>query len=100
MLGGRERSAEERLVDVAEANVVTEKLGQGFGLVPTFVADLDYSWILDELAEKLVEIFAVETGVLERDGKLDQQRSEHVFGGQRFEAFTGQALVLLVGSNA
>ena len=83
MLGGGERTSEERLIDVAETDVLAHEFGERLGIVPTLVPHFDHARILDELAQQLLEVFTIQAGVLERDRKLDEQRSERAFRGQR-----------------
>ena len=71
MLCGRERTSEQRLVDVAESDIFLCEGGEGVGVVPGGVAHFDDARIFDELTEQAVEIFAIERSVFEGDGKLD-----------------------------
>ena len=63
------------------------------------MANLDDSRILDELAEQLFKILAVERGVLVGNRKLDQQCPQAAFRRQRVETFAGLSFVLLPRTN-
>ena len=65
VLGGSERFSQHRLVDVAEGDVLARELGERVGIVSARVAYLDHAWIFDELAEQVLQIFAIERCVLE-----------------------------------
>src|ERR1035441_3026172 len=47
MLGGSERSPEQRLIDVAETDVMAHEFGERFGMIPTFVPYLDNARIFE-----------------------------------------------------
>jgi hypothetical protein len=100
MLGRPERTPEQRLIDVAETDVVAHEFGDRFRIIPTLVAHLDHARILDELPQQLLQVFAVQNGVLERDGELDEQRAQLAFRGQRVQTFAGQPFVLLIRADA
>src|SRR5437870_1932842 len=82
VLGWRQRAADLRLVDIAEADVRSGEVRDRFRIVPAFMANLDDSRILDELAEQLFKILAVERGVLVGNRKLDQQCPQAAFRRQ------------------
>src|SRR5208283_3317381 len=60
----------------------------------------DHARILDELPQQLLQVFAVQAGVLERDGELDEQRAQLAFRGQRVQTFAGEPLVLFIRPDA
>src|SRR5208283_5664846 len=60
----------------------------------------DHARILDELPQQLLQVFAVQAGVLERDGELDEQRAQLAFRGQRVQTFAGQPFVLVIRPDA
>src|SRR5207248_1591207 len=95
-----ERASEERLVDVAEAYAVLREGGERGGVVPTGVAHFDHARIFDELAQQAIEIFAVQRGIFERHGKLDEQRAQLPFPGKGVEAFAGAGFVVVGGTDA
>src|ERR1035438_7495417 len=76
------------------------EFGDRFRLVPTLVAHFDHSRILDELPQQLLQVFAVQRGVLERDGKLDEQRAQLAFRGQRVQTLSGKPFVLVIRADA
>src|ERR1051326_6853529 len=69
-LGGRERLAENRLVNVAEGDVFLRKIAQSLFAVPAGVAHLDHAWKLDKLPQQPFQVFAVLIRVPEGNGKL------------------------------
>ena len=68
-----------------------------FRLVPALMPHFDHARILDELPQQLLQVFAVQAGVLERDGELDEQRAQLAFRGQRVQTFAGKPFVLVIG---
>ncbi len=80
-------------------SILLGKRGQRCGVVPAGVAHFHHSRIFDELAQQALQIIAVERGVFERHGELDQQRAEVSFVGDRVEAFAGAGFVFVGGTD-
>ena len=59
VLGRGERTSENRLIDIAETDVLVRERGQCFRVVPTLVAHFHYPRIFDELMQQTLEIFPV-----------------------------------------
>ena len=68
---------------------------ESFSIVPTGVPYFNHAGIFDELAQQPVEIFAVERSILERHGKLDQQRAQPSFAGNGVQAFASAEFVFV-----
>src|SRR2546427_3720126 len=65
VLSWRERVPEQRLIDVAEANILSIEPRDRLRIIPAVMTHLDHSWILAELPQQLLQVFPVQTGVFE-----------------------------------
>src|SRR5207237_10573418 len=71
MLCRLERSPNQRLIDVAERDVLLHKVIDCVGIVPALMAYFYYARVFDELAYEPLYILAVQRSVFERNRKLD-----------------------------
>src|ERR1700676_724133 len=100
MLGRPERTPQQGLIDVAEADVVAHEFGDRLRIIPTLAPPFDPSRILDEMPQQLLQVFAVQTSILERDRELDEQRAQLAFRGQRVQTFSGKLFVPVIRPDA
>src|ERR1700690_1811349 len=100
VLGGTKRTPQQRLIDIAETDVVASEFGDRLRIIPALVPHLDHPRILDELPQQQFQIFAVQTRVLERNRKLNEQRAELAFRGQGIESLARQPFVLIIRTDA
>jgi len=100
--GGRfgrfERTADDGLVDVAEARAVLAEQGEGIGSVPGSVADFDDEGIVGEALQERREISDGFGRAMERKWELQEDRSELAGFLQRLEAGAHDAFVGRSGS--
>src|SRR5579884_3689190 len=96
---GLKGAAKQRLVDVAEADVALGEIVDRLRIVPAGVANLDNTRIFDELAQQSFEILAIQSRVLKRNGKLNQQRAEFSGGAKRLKPFAGELFVFVIRTN-
>src|SRR5581483_7965493 len=94
---GAQRAAEDGLIDVAEADALFGEGAQRLLVVPGGVADFDHSRVFAKALQEGREVGAVFLGVLERNGKLDEQSAEFIFGGDGVEAGLGERFVFGIG---
>ena len=84
-IGGFDRVAEQRLIDIDEADVVfVEKLEELVGLERR-VTDFERLRVIREGVEQLRQFLARLVGVFEAPGKLQQERAEAVVFDERVE---------------
>src|SRR5437762_9824141 len=86
MFCGLQCTPYERLIDIAERNTSLHKIGDSLRIVPAIVPDFHHAWILNELPRQVLHILAVERRVLERDGKLNEQRAQPALACKRFKS--------------
>jgi hypothetical protein len=96
--GGRERAANDRLIDVAEAGVVLPKESESLWGIPGAVADFDDERVIGEALEHGGEIGAGFLGPMERERELKEDGAEFVGDAKNVKAGTDGALV--VGASA
>src|SRR5207244_9390043 len=60
---------------------------------------LNHAWILDELPQQSLKIFAIESRVLKRNRELDQQRAELARGRHSFQPLACQAFIFVIRAN-
>jgi hypothetical protein len=92
--GGRERAANDRLIDVAEASVVLPKEDESFGGIPGTVANFDDETVIGEALEHSGEIACGFLGAMERERELKEDGAEFVGGAKNVKAGTDGALVV------
>src|SRR5437660_605656 len=86
----------ERLIDIAERNTSLHKIGDSLRIVPAIVPDFHHAWILNELPRQVLHILAVERRVLERDGKLNEQRAQPALTCKRFKSLPSELFVFVI----
>jgi hypothetical protein len=92
--GGRERAANDRLIDVAEADVVFAEEGESLGGIPGGVANLDDERVIGEALEHRGEIGGGFLGAMERKRELQKDGAEFVGRAKDVEAGTDGAFVV------
>src|SRR6266436_10012355 len=83
--GGRERAADDGLIDVAEACVVLAQQRQCFGKAPGGVTYFDDKRIVRETFQQCREIRSVLLRAMKREGELKQNGAEFACGLQDVE---------------
>ena len=96
--GGRQRAANDRLIDVAEAGIVFAEESEGLGGIPGGVADFDDERVIGEALEHGGEIGGGFLGAMERERKLEEDGAEFVGGAKDVEAGTDRAFVVAGGA--
>src|SRR5216110_1379783 len=90
----------QRLIDIAERNTSLHKIGDSLRIVPAIVPDFHHAWILNELPRQVLHILAVERRVLERDGKLNEQRAQPALACKRFKSLPRELFVFVIRADA
>src|SRR5438445_31219 len=100
MFCGLQCTPYERLIDIAERNTSLHKIGDSLRIVPAIVPDFHHAWILNELPRQVLHILAVERRVLERDGKLNEQRAQPALTCKRFKSLPSELFVFVIRADA
>src|SRR5881628_499238 len=100
MFCGLQCTPYQRLIDIAERNTSLHKIGDSLRIVPAIVPDFHHAWILNELPRQVLHILAVERRVLERDGKLNEQRAQPALTCKRFKSLPSELFVFVIRADA
>src|SRR5947208_9955602 len=100
MFCGLQCTPYQRLIDIAERNTSLHKIGDSLRIVPAIVPDFHHAWILNELPRQVLQILAVERRVLERDGKLNEQRAQPALTCKRFKSLPSELFVFVIRADA
>ena len=85
-LGGLHGAADDRLIDVAEADAALVQHGVEFFVVPGGVANFHHQRIIGELFEKLFQVGHGFGRVVKGKRKLQQNRAQFFCGNERSES--------------
>src|SRR2546425_8652353 len=100
MFSGLQCTSNERLIDIAEGNISLHKIGDSLLIVPAIMPDFDHARILNELPRQVLHILAVERRVLERDGKLNEQRAQPALTRKRLKSLPSAMYVFVIPAGA
>src|SRR5208282_1608394 len=68
MFRGSQRASQQRLIDVAESDVVAHEFSNRLWLIPALMPHLDHARILDELPQQLLDILRFRLVFLKETG--------------------------------